>query len=371
MQVKKKMTQEQFRSVLETAKERYIHEVLGERPDFKSVAKTTYNPNALDALQKWAILLLVVLAIFTSYKVGIAALPFSESLMRSLGNNAVLHPLIITTGQITTVLLMILIGTPGLIYFKLLSQSPAIQKKLKETRHYKWWQRASISYLSPRIPAVATYVIVVWLLLVSNHGDGADGTTVYFERFLPVLLEVGLANFVGDKIRDIRSFRDSVNAELQRRLTPYENKLANYRTDSDYLRMVYQEMSEYLPRMRVRGKREMPNIHLLKDEKALLRAVLSEYRRLTSGDAFADSILNKEQESPETVVVEDATSELRKPPGDDTQWDAETLKQDFALRGFTPDTEYTEKQLNRDYAAGYKARSAFRAGAKQFFKKYQ
>lgn len=352
----RKLNMDEYQDLKDQARQLFINEVLGDKPTYKSIARQAYNPNKINMLQYWGMLLLIVLTAFTSLKMAIVAAPFAQSLFNELASYTIVSPIVITIGTGITMLLFVLIGTPGLIYFKLLSSSDVIKTQKQMTVPGTWTDYISLDYISPRLPQVIVYGILIWLIIVSWHGTGIKEASV-FERLLPVVIELGLAYLVSNILEQQRTFRNSVQNILESKLKPYEERLNNYEKDEQYYIRLYRLMSEKIPLLKERsgGRVTYPNKQLLNNDKALREYVIKEYNRLNSGKLFADTILNQ---TDNTIPIVKEKSERRKPAGD--YWTVSELENDLAMRGIKPEDNYTCRQLDKDYAPGHHARKALK-----------
>lgn len=360
----KKLSMKEYERLKTDARTWFVSTVMGERPTYQSIAQNAHNPFKINALQWWGILLLVVLALFTSLKQFVVAVPFAQSLFADLSGYTTVSDGVLTLGIMVTQALFMLIGTPGLIYFKLLAVSDDIQDKkaatqLHITKWYHVFRILSLEYITPRIPAIVVYGILAWLFVVSWHGVGIPEATI-FERMLPVVIELGLAYLVGELIRQRAEFRKQIHTELEAQLKPYDDMLETYEYNPKYLEQLYRLMSEYIPRMRGDNNRDRPNSELRNNDRALHAWVLREYNRLNSGRAFAESVLSGAIDVDNTIDALDTVQDRRKPPRNESAWTAATLSQDFRIRGLSPDMSYSRKDLDREYESGYGARNAFK-----------
>lgn len=354
-----KFSNAEWDKIQQAAKTKWETAILGKRPDFKTVAADLPNRFAVTPLEWVAMLVLLVLTIYTSYKVGALAIPFAERLIGDLSGHTYISPLVGSSFKLVTAVLFMLLATPSLIYFKLLDKDPEVMKQKKETAHRGWLRRLSLDYITPRLPYMITYLSALWLIYVSTYGGGSP-----FERFLPVIVEIGLAQLVGTIMQKRADYRNLVWSALADRVPSYETRKRNYELDPDYLKILYQTMRDAIIRVQRQGKfpnRELETI----DGKVMDRILMDEYRRLTGGLYFANQVTRGSEEVdypqiPDPVIY---TNGKRKPPHGDNKWTPETLVFDLRKRGVG--TDYSEKQLSVDYAAGYGARSAWRNGAKE------
>lgn len=404
------LNQEERQSVKERALSGFS-DLLG-KPKRDDVRKELYNPYALNVLQKLSLLLILVVAVVTGYKMTSIAIPFAYSFFDY-------RNIFIDLFAGGMALSFILMATSGLIYFKLMDDDPMVEQLKRKHSYIKWtggWQvstvSASIAFLffyyvvgytlevsaalagfswvvfiykggfpsnilqwtAPRLFNFLVIVIFLWLAQVSTYGMGT-----VFEQFVIVFVELALALVVSQVLTQMRQWDALVNEHYTARRKSYDEAMTNYSTDSRYLAILYRELHEAIVYLRRRSSNKMvsPNIHLEgKDEVA--EYVMREYERMTAGSSFATQVLarSKVVATPEQEV---ATKELLPtnedgkylPPHGDEYWTADALRNHFASRGLDPKGKYTESDLALDYAAGTKARTAWREGAKTYFVLYQ
>jgi hypothetical protein len=218
-----------------------------------------------------------------------------------------------------------------------------------------------LQYVSPRLYHWLTYLTALWLLYVSSIGDGS-----FFERYLVVFAEVALAYLVANLLAKRSDWRATVTAAYTEQVATYDTRLEAHQTDKAYLQILYRELREELTYLKRQDGKKMrrPNLGMETADAALVeKVVLSEYTRMTGGQRFAE-MLSTEAAAP--VEVAEGVSR-RTPPTGDKEWVVDTLMQDFIIRGKRPDDHYTQKHLAQDYEPGYKARTAWRAGAQEYF----
>lgn len=398
----------EWTAVQSNSKQKFITDILGERPTHKALAKSLYNPNPISILEWLALGLLLVISVVTAFKMISVALPFAQSFFPDA-------PIwVVSSFQVATAILFILSSTSGLIFFKLMDENDPEIAKLKlrysKLKFSGGWQGSVgvativgaltysiigtslevtagsvgvaflvalyfggaptnlMQYLSPRLYLFLTYATAVWLFDVSSHGEGS-----FFEKYLIVFAEVALSYLVANLITKYTKRSADIQEALEQRLKPYDERLAGYESDPAYLRILYQEMREAVSNLvRVHpeddGKRKP---RLYKPYKNVTDEQLyTEYLRLTSGLQFAKRVLGTATEEPLTVnsVVSPVPVQAKRtPPNGATKWTVESLEHDFLVRGLKPNDKYTEAQISNDYEAGYNARGAFRAGANLFF----
>lgn len=342
----------EWQAVQKRALTRFRTEVLGDRPTFKEVKKDLPNPFHITALEWAAIFVLIALFVVTSFKAGAVAVPFADSMITSLLGEAP-SDFIRDTFRISMIVLFVLMATPALIYFKLLDKDPQIVENKLETRSTPWYMRWSLDYISPRLPYFITYATAVWLVIISSKGDGT-----LFEKYLPVVLEVGLAHLVGVIISKRAYFNGLVYEALKERQTPYDFRWKQFSHDRDYLQILYQEMKDAfikLTRPSPDPKLRYPNAQYEYSER-LHDMIVAEYWRMTADDNFANSVSQGE------APVAAGATELRKPKHG-SEWSAEGLLHDIKVAGLDP-TTLSESTLALHYAPGHGARKAWREAKK-------
>lgn len=399
------------------AKNRFITEVMGARPTKQSVAKTLHNVYAISLLEWLGFALLICIAIVTGFKMVAVADPFARSFFHPDTN-----PTVLNLFSLAMCVTFILLSTSGLIYAALMDRySSEIEVQKKRTPKLIFsggWQGSTIAalgvlaltvfslniemnyaigtsvvvfaitmylgglpvnlvqYLSPRLYHFLIYFITVWLFVVSSNGDGN-----IFERYGIVFAEIALAFLVENLLEKRSKWSQAVHTAWQDAIKPYDERLENYKYDGKFLVILFREMRETMmnlerPSSDNRYKKIRPNYRLFNeaDTKVIDEIIMTEYIRHTGGNRFARNIL-KQAEAGVTAervepLTENSQAEKRIPPQGDTVWTPESLKKDFIVRGINPNVEYSEAHLRTDYEAGYDARSAFRNGARTYFKAY-
>ena len=351
----------EFQRVQDLSYKQY-KKLVGARPVYKEVAKTYPNPDAISILQWAAMVVLLVLTVHTSFKVGAAAVPYAQDLMRSLSSNQFIDVRVQDSFIFVSAVLFMMLATPALIYFKLLDHDERTQADKVRTQRRPFY---TLDYITPRLPSALVYGIIAWLFFVSSHGFTFDSNDLVksiaraLEVYLPVLVEVGLAWLVGDVIEKRRKFSNLVHANLKETNARIDKELADYSTDKRYLSILYQNLREafLLLERRDRMGKSLPNKQY-EDDPKLDSMLLAEYRRFTQSDAFATVAA-----LPATIELPKPTSSTKRTPSSG-KWNKDTLT--FDLRSRNVARPYGEKELARDYEAGYDARKAWRDGAKDF-----
>lgn len=366
----------EWSAVQAKAKKQWLANVLGERPTLESVRATMVNPHTISALEWIAFAVLIVLTAFTSFKVAALAVPFATESLKTLSHTGEIAEWVRVSFIAVTAILFMMLANPSVLYFKLLAQEPELVAERKETRHTRWFLYWRLDYLTPRLPSLIVYLSVIWLFYLSSQLPGSP-----FEQYLPVIVEVGLATLVGNIMTKRKNYQKVLVDAWKERTAPYDERLKNYETDSGYLRILYQIMREELTRLQRPDPqtRKMAYVNAWMEQAAeneVYRTVSAEYRRLTSGAQFAADVTGGNTPAPVVNVpqpvvqstVASAAPPKRTPPAGDRVWTPQTLFHDLQVRGLHPaQGEYTEANLKEDYAPGFDARRAWRAGAKTLF----
>jgi hypothetical protein len=355
----------QWEQLQERAKADFFKQ-LGPMPSYRSVKKFVPNLNPITSLQWVAMLVFFVEFIFTSIKIGSGAGPYAEHLLLVMTHGDIssieartaalraIDPLILDLFSGITALMFILLATPALIYFKLLDHEVATQKAKKRTEivslRAEWYKLLTLDWITPRLPMTITYLSIAWITYVSVTGGGN-----VFEIVLPILAGVGFAQTVADILEKNAEYRRLVWGEVEQRQKRWAHRRKNYMADNQFLEDFYLRVRDGLVNMVVGGQRVNSWLEDA-DPQEVDNAVLDEYRRFTGNQAFAGRV----QDLDYTIAA--TKSEKRTPPNDAATWTPETLYRDLQTRGIT--AGYTEAQLNLDYDAKYKARSAWRGGAR-------
>ncbi len=361
-----KLRLNEWQAIQTQAKKIWMRDVLGVRPTFNEVRSTMPNVHSISALEYLAMLVLIVLTLFTSYKVGALAVPFAQHTLETLTQHTALDQWVQVTFTIVTAFLFMLLATPSVIYFKLLSHEPEITIEKRDTKALHWYSIFSLDYLTPRLPGMIVYFSIFWLVYISSQLPGT-----VFEQYLPVVVEVGLAALVGHILKKRKDFNDIVNDALAEKTKPYDLMWANYETEGAYLRILYQVMQEAvvkIKRLDPAARREVQVNAWLEaaDESVVYRVLSAEYHRLNQGNSFAQDVISGEVATQAEPVADEIRTK-RLPPAGLRAWTPETLCHDLRVRGIDPAAGYNEDQLAKDYETAYKPRSAWRGGAKALF----
>ncbi len=378
-----RLNRKEWKNILSTTDSEYKR-ALGNTPTRAAIRAMIDNPYATNFLQKLAMFLLVVLAVFTGFKVGALAVPFAESLLEHLTNEATIDNRITAVFTGVTFFLFWLLSTPGLIYFKLLSHDERLNKQREDTANYKWYEMFSLEWLSPRLPSVMTYIIMAWLFAISIAGGGT-----IFEIFIPVLAELALAQLVGDILEQNASYERIISDRLKMERTAYQTRLNNPE-DGTRVSILSSVMIEVMMNVQRNGQR--PNAFLEKADKDTIKYVLeTEYDRLTTADNFIQSVNNKVLQregissgelpalSPDTTNLVGSTparpqvrttanvSKTRyTPPNGAKKWTHATLLHRLKVIGADP-AKYNEGTLSKDFAPNYNATGVWRKSVKSTF----
>lgn len=357
----------EWQAVQDRAKKLWTKTFLGERPTSKEVRKNLPNTHTITFLEWLAVAVLITLTIFTSYKVGALAVPFATESLNTLSAHTEIAPIVQHSFIVVTALLFMLLATPSVIYFKLLAHDPEVEAERRKTANTKMWGKLSLEYISPRLPSMVVYISVLWLVVISNELPGTP-----FEKFLPVVVEVALAALVGNILYKRQEFNKILWDALKEQTDPWDDRLKNFEMDTHYLRTVYQIMREVVPVIKrqdpMTGRYVKPNAWLANaEESVVFRILAGEYRRLTSGNQFANAVLSEGVEAPAETATETSRIALRFPPNNAKVWTPDSLLHDLKVRGIDPTKGYTEADLAKDYDSAYKPRSAWRGGARDRF----
>jgi hypothetical protein len=370
----------EWESTRSTAKAVFVNEKLGARPTQESVRASRHDAPKLSFVMWWGIVTLVVLTIVTSFKAIFVAWPFAITFSQQMLEGQSIEVWVISAFQFSMALLAILMATPALIFFKLLSEEDRIIKKIKETQREGWFLKwLDLNYVTPRLPSAMVWGTMAWLVYTAAHGvtELGDG----FLRFLPVVMELALARLVGDILQQGFKF-DSIVSEVLKQETERWDKAADAFEDDDaYNTYLFQRLRSAiinLTRLDERKRKYQPNLWMMEAGGDVVnKFVISEYERLTGGQAFAVAVKNirKNRAAGQPEAVVNATAEAvvadtntrRVPPHGDKEWTTESLIRDFELRGLSKEEAYDRGRLDREYASGYGARGAWNSGAMAFF----
>lgn len=356
---------EEWAAIQKKAKAIWEKTHLGTRPTFDEVKKTRPKTHSISVLEYAAMLVLVVLTIFTSYKVGALAVPFAEDTLELLGGHAPLAEWVKVSFTLVTMLLFSLLATPSVIYFKLLAHEPEIINEKAATQAYTFWQKFSLEWVTPRLPAMVVYGTIAWLFVISAQLPGTP-----FEQFLPVVVEVALATLVGNILDKRTEDNRLIYQALKEKTDPYDLRLKTYEKDGQYLKTLYQTMREGVMAI-MRSDPTTRRTHRVNawiedaDEGTLYRVLSAEYNRLNGGERFANDQINPTVAA--AVVEVEGHEPKRTPSTGENAWTVDSLVHDLRVRGLDPAAGYSEMQLLKDYAPKFGARDAWRGGAKKAF----
>lgn len=362
-----KLSRKEWKGVVTTANAEY-KKLLGSVPTRANVRNVIENPYAINTLQYIAMFLVMALGIFTGFKVGALAIPFSNNLLDHLTNHAPITEGVRTAFNGVTFALFWLLSTPGLIYFKLLAHDEKLVKQREATANYVWYHKLSLEYVSPRLPSSMTYIIMIWLFAISLAGGGT-----IFEIFIPVLAELALAQLVGDILEQNASYSRVVSDRLKMDQDAYYARLRNP-DDKERLAIVASIMAETMINL-VRGGSK-PNAFLENADRSIVKSVLrSEYERLTSIDNFITDDTEEGRLTPTEIEIKPnlhttpATPKRVKrmtPPKGAKAWTHDTLLHALQVLSADP-SKYNEDTLSKDFAPGYNATGIWRKTVRKEF----
>ncbi len=330
----------------------------GTKPNKENTKKLLFHVKTLDVLTILTWTLLLAAMLFSIFKAIDPAVEFADSY------HAVesLSPVAKIAFRWVTIVAVSLAVSTGLIFTTLKATDPDVLK-MQDEFLIQWrlvvlpinlWR---LEVLTPRLWTIITYAIVGWLLWLSNQGAGS-----YFIKFIPVILEVVLAHLVSDTAKKNRIKDERVFNLLQERLTTWETRYHQRYASEEFLTALFQNLREALSLLG--GKKNRKNAWLRQaDSEAVLEAITAEYERLIAGQHFADNILKKGI-TPKTTAEQGA---FAYPPNGTNRWTVDLLIADFHRRGLDRHMEYTQKDLDPDYASGTAYRTAFKNGAKDYF----
>jgi hypothetical protein len=267
---------------------------------------------------------------------------------------------------ISTGIVFGLMNTVMFIFSKLQTEDAEIVRKKEKYpvkfKLEKFWATNlwHIEVWSPRMYDFLVYLILVWQILIAIQGiHNYNNPIEVINAVLPVLVEISLAALVATVLLKIRTRIMQVTTALLAKKEEYRTRYEKRKDDPQWLVILFQELREYL----TKDNRWMNTA----DASTILKVVASEYRRLNAGQAFAEELMGKQ--AVKEVQSKNSDETKRVPPNGDAEWTIETLRTDFMNReDLRPSDTYTEKRLREDYeTADYKARAAYRGGAKDYF----
>lgn len=355
---------------LVATRKRVYEKSLGDKPPkYSAVAKDIPNRDPINILDWVFMLLMIVGLVFTSIKIVAAAVPYAHLVLANMTQKeGPIDPNVANVFIVVAAIMFVLLAGPSVIFNKIVDHLPATQEAKRRTamrfdrRPEGWYEwivvfplyvirtTLSLDWLTPRLPGVITYVSIGWLIYISISGGGN-----VFEMFLPILIEVGLADRIAGIIEKVANYRSLVLDAWEQRLKRWKQRRLGYMTDEKFLEGLFSDIRDKLINLVKGGQR--PNAWLENaDPQIVDDVILEEFRRYTGGQAFASRV--KELDYSKALVQGDE----RVPPNGAQAWTAETLYTDLMQRGVSG--EYNESKLDADYGSKYKARTAWRTGAK-------
>lgn len=356
--------------------------VIGERPTRKSVAEKRHDKPTINFVMWFGIVTLIALTVVTFFKAAFVTLPFATSFSTELLQGQNVPVWVVETFKWSSVVLSMLMSTPALIFFKLLSEEDRILKKIKETNRSGWFMKwFDLNWLTPRLPAYMVGGTMLWLFYTAAHGVSNIGDA--FLRFLPVVMELALARLIGDILQQRLKFYDIISDVLKTEAERWDKEIQSIETDGRYLEALYRHFRtglinvvRYEDELKRKGKHS-PNAWLMQANANKVKAFINaEYERLTDGMSFRvdaeklnrDRMAGQVRDGDEVVVPTAATHNVKRtPPNGDKLWTVNSMVRDFELRGLSKGSKYDRGQLDRDYTSGYGHRGAWANGAKDYF----
>lgn len=367
----KKFTLSEWQTVTDKAKAQYL-DSLGKRPTKGSVKKEIVDNNRLDSLNQIAILLLIIISIFTGFKAVFTSVPLSESMIESILHKGAVPQQVLLGFQISIAVTFVLATTFSLIYFKLLAEHPnTMRKKLQSKRESKW----SLEYWSPRLPSYIVYLSIALIVIISNQANKTIADWVF--NNLIVLAELGLSYPVARWLAKTQARGEMLSSELLEQRTQYDNLVANYESQPIYLRNLFQLASEALFNLEGDSRRDRPNAELRNADVKLIEQIIArEYQRLNGGVAFSANIANWLQADLHKGVNNNIATEIenakgveklekgepRVPPNGAKSWTHETLYADLVKHNVPHGIN--EHELSEMYAPNYGTRKVWRNSVK-------
>lgn len=346
-------------------------------PSLKTVAEEIPNRDPINIMD-WVIILVGIIGfIFTSIKAAAAAVPYSEGVLYAMLHTegmtkaqalATVNPDIRTAFAWITAAFFIALLTPAVIFFKIVDHTAHTKAQKAATAividrwpenlrewivlpFYALYRMLSLEWLTPRLPMVITYASIFWLIHINITGGGN-----VFEMAIPIFVEVALAQSIAAILEKTANYRALVLDAWEQRMKRWKYRRQNYMADQTFLEGLFADIREKLIAVSKQGTR--PNAWLEHaDAQVIDNAVLYEFRRFTGGQVFAERV--KELDYTKALVQ----GEERVPPNGAAAWTPDTLFIDLQQRGVQG--EYNESKLDADYGSKYKARAAWRGGAKQ------
>lgn len=363
-----------WRKLEDHTTKKYISEHLGDKPTRDSVSKATPNTDPVTLLEWLTVILLLVLVAFSVFKAVPVAIAFADSYLAV----AELPDYLLIPFRVAAVLAGAMLVSTGLIFTTMMAQAPHILQLQKDFAvKGNPFRLFLLEVLVPRMFTFLTYSVIVWLFLISSHGEGS-----YAMKFLPVIFEVVLAHLTIDVYNKKVKRNNEITLLLNAALIDWKKALNDRYSNATFLEMLYLEMREAIIYMKV-GRGKTPNAWMLElNNDSVMEIITKEYLRLTSGMQFALNLTSEkiEREEIKAQVAErgQPLEQIAPPKNSHTspdypngKWTVASLKGNFQQRGLNPDVKYTEKNLNQDYLGDCGAREAYREGAKFYFTHYQ
>jgi hypothetical protein len=258
--------------------------------------------------------------------------------------------------------------------FKARMNSVAGMLKDKTLQNDSWvrviTRAISLEAISPRLWQGLTYFVMMWLFLISSHGDGD-----FVIKYLPVVMEIALAHLVVEILQNWRTHNANVDKVLTLQTKEWDTKFSTRHRNPEYLPILFQNLREALALMKRKGKR----VNSWLDSASVQdvnESVLGEYMWQSAGLTFAEQVTNqslsKAEQSATITMTSAQISEVKKvknriPPNGEKRWTPEALVQDFHARNLDPTVAYNQAALDKDYKKGFAVRVAYRNGASDYF----
>lgn len=378
----------EWQAVEEQSEAAWKKKYLGERPTRSAVRKNVPGGVQMDAIAWVAFVLLVLVVAFSGFKAALAYVPVANSMYDHTITEIVnTHPELMDTLPLIPTrqafisisqLMTFMLAELGMIYFMLAAPSVGKAKPpVWSDRGYGlvavgqaiWWT-VQPSTFSPHLLGLAVWGTIAFVIQISSTGNGT-----VIDKYLPIVVGLGLSVFVEEKLREWKLHRDEVSKALRTEQLLWDERLEGMWLDRKFITVLYNVLWEHLLNLhRVKdGRKYRPNAHLEALSGAERKTIsLAEYNRMKGDLDFADdlksAVRHEAQEAKaEKVKSGGKTADVRRfksvnggedevrrvPPNGMPAWTVDTLLADLAHLGVKPH-EADRNFIRNTYAPEYR-----------------
>lgn len=358
--------------VLDKAEAAYIKRYLKARPTYRSQYRVTPGGIRWTGLTLIAAVLFLLVCLFSGQKASLHAVPVANAMYDALitgedGKPLELFSSILTPTRQTFVdtmrLMFIAMSELGIVYFALLAVKTAKAGGLitwrgsySATAGYVLAELADTQRILSLLPRLIFFGLIGYIVFISSAGG--DRISL-FDRFLPVLVGIGLTLFIEELFKKQSEHVAAVELALIEAQSIWDANKAAMPIDERYLMLVHDFIGEALLTITrqhpVTKKRYQPNA-ALESAEDYESIILAEYKRITANVQFAKQV---RATLAENQAEREDYGELRTPPNGATEWTPETLWSD--LMAINAPKPLQRAFIRKHYATGLKAETMFSA----------